>query len=205
MKFFILGGLPGSGKSTYAKALKQREHCFVVCPDAIRRALNAGIYPRNSDYQVLEPLVWSLAEEAVTALLRQGHNVAIDGTHLYKASRRRWIDLARSINSDGQLSRLSGVPAHGILRNAGPANGGIARKNIGESAGIWKPLSSSQRLRKELFSSCKRIATEDTEYTGREGKKRTRCFTLSPFHPFTLSPSLPLTLSPLCTLCALCG
>ena len=110
MKFFILGGLPGSGKSTYAKELKRQEHCFVVCPDAIRRALNAGIYPRNSEYQTLEPLVWRLAEQAVTTLLQQGHNVAIDGTHLYKARRRRWINLARSINPEVTINTDSETP-----------------------------------------------------------------------------------------------
>lgn len=103
MKFFILGGLPGSGKSTCARELKKQEHCFVVCPDAIRRALNAGIYPRDAEYQTLEPLVWRLAEQAVATLLQQGRNVAIDGTHLYKASRQRWIDLARSIEPDVEI------------------------------------------------------------------------------------------------------
>ena len=100
MKFFILAGLPGSGKSTYARELKQQEQCFVVFPDMIRCALNAGIYPRNSDYEALDPTVWYLAEQAVAGLLRQGHNVAIDATNLYKASRKRWIELARSIASD---------------------------------------------------------------------------------------------------------
>jgi predicted kinase len=100
MKFFILGGLPGSGKSTYARELRQQERCFVVSPDMIRRALNSGMYPKNDEYEVIEPLVWQLATQSVAALLQQGHNVAIDATNLYKASRKRWIDLALSVAPD---------------------------------------------------------------------------------------------------------
>lgn len=42
MKFYILGGLPGSGKSTTCRVLKNTENCFPVSSDSIRLALNAG-------------------------------------------------------------------------------------------------------------------------------------------------------------------
>jgi predicted kinase len=102
-EFVILSGLPGSGKSTYAKRLKVERGMFVVSSDAMRLALNAGIYPRDErsgDYAVLEPVVWSLVEQAVVMLLRAGHSLAIDATNLRKARRLYWQHVARSVVPD---------------------------------------------------------------------------------------------------------
>ena len=99
-ELFILSGLPGSGKSTCAKWLKSSRGAFVVSSDAIRLALNAGIYPRddqNGDYAILEPVVWSLVEQAVVMLLQAGHSVAIDATNLTKARRLYWQNVARAV------------------------------------------------------------------------------------------------------------
>jgi len=99
-EFIIFCGLPGSGKSTYAKQLKTERGFFVVSSDTIRFALNAGIYPhgdQDGDYAVLEPVVWALAQQAVVMLLQAGHSVAIDATNLTKAERLHWKEVARSV------------------------------------------------------------------------------------------------------------
>ncbi len=99
-ELFILAGLPGSGKSTYAKRLKADRGTFVVSSDTMRLALNAGIYPRddqNGDYAILEPIVWSLVQQAVIMLLQAGHSLAIDATNLTKARRLFWQDVAHSV------------------------------------------------------------------------------------------------------------
>lgn len=102
-EFVILAGLPGSGKSTYAQQLKSERGTFVVSSDAIRLALNAGLYPRGDqegDYAILEPVVWALVEQAIVTLLQSGHSVAIDATNLSKARRLYWQDVARSAVPD---------------------------------------------------------------------------------------------------------
>jgi predicted kinase len=98
MTLYILGGLPGSGKTTTCRRLKDQERCFVVSSDALRLALNAGIYPRADDYPKLEPLVWELVRIALTDLIRRGENVAMDATNLSRIDRARWVDLARSVS-----------------------------------------------------------------------------------------------------------
>lgn len=99
-KFFLLAGLPGSGKTTTAIKLKEHEDCFVVSSDSIRLALNGGLYPRQEDYQLLEPIVWNLVNSAIIFLLASGKNVGIDATNLSKKLRKDWAEIARSVVPD---------------------------------------------------------------------------------------------------------
>jgi predicted kinase len=95
----ILAGLPGSGKGLLAHRLKLERGFFVVSADALRLALNAGVYPQagpQGDYDLLGPLVWGLAERAVRALLHAGRDVAGDATNLTRQRRRSWREAALS-------------------------------------------------------------------------------------------------------------
>ncbi len=97
-RFIMLAGMPGSGKSTRGRSLKLKEGVFVVSTDTLRLALNADIYPRDvpgGDYAVLDPIVFTIAEQAVTQLLAGGHSVALDATCLSRARRAAWAALAR--------------------------------------------------------------------------------------------------------------
>jgi len=100
--FVIIGGLPGSGKSTKARKLRSEKKMFVVSTDQLRLALNAGVYPRpeGGEYKRLEPVVWEIAELAVRRLLAKGDNVAIDATNLSRKRRAWWKDIARSVVPD---------------------------------------------------------------------------------------------------------
>ncbi len=95
--FTILGGLPGSGKSTVAARLKAEFGCFVVATDSLRLALNAGVYPKAEEYARLDSLVWELAELAVQRLLERGVDVAIDATNLTRERRARWRRIATAV------------------------------------------------------------------------------------------------------------
>lgn len=75
--------------------------------DTIRLALNANIYPRNSQgggYAILEPIIWELVEQTVAMLLEAGHSVAIDATKLTKSRRLFWRNMARSVVPDIEVS-----------------------------------------------------------------------------------------------------
>lgn len=98
-QFVIIGGLPGSGKSTYAQRLKSEQGFYVVSSDMIRVALNSGTYPRgdsNGQYATLDPIVWALAEHAVRMLLRADKCVAVDAMNLTPARRDFWRQIALS-------------------------------------------------------------------------------------------------------------
>lgn len=85
VKFHLLCGIPGSGKS----ALAGRLPGYVVSTDRIRRFL-------WQDEAVVEhdDLVFRLAENIIDYLLARGENVIFDATNLTVRKRRRYLDLA---------------------------------------------------------------------------------------------------------------
>jgi len=85
----ILCGLPKSGKSTYAKTLKE-EGWVIVCPDTVRLALHGQAFVSHA-----EPFVWAVVELMVRALLQDEHKVLIDATNTTRKRRAQWLRMAQ--------------------------------------------------------------------------------------------------------------
>lgn len=82
MILYTLIGIPGSGKSTYAKKL-QNENTVIVCPDDIRLEIFGDIMDQSKgDY------IFSIAWERINALLNNGKNVIFDATNYSRRYRR---------------------------------------------------------------------------------------------------------------------
>lgn len=84
-------GIPGSGKSVLANAIRAKEGSILIEPDAFR-ALIVG-----TTYNVLaEDLIWAHVKIAARIFLRQQYqNVIIDATNTSLYARRAWITLAQ--------------------------------------------------------------------------------------------------------------
>ena len=80
--FEILVGIPGSGKSTYLRTLKNN-NLRVVCPDEIRKTLTGNISDQSRNGEI-----WKLAEEEINSLLSEGFYVVLDATNVNTALRR---------------------------------------------------------------------------------------------------------------------
>ena len=82
-KLYIMCGLPGSGKSTYAKTLNAAN----ICPDNIREELcgNAVNQSKNKE-------VFSLAFERAQKLLEDGKDVVFDATNVTISARRNVLN-----------------------------------------------------------------------------------------------------------------
>lgn len=78
----VLGGLPASGKSTYAKMLESGNF-HRVCPDLIRKELYG-----NENIQGDGKQVFSIAHERMKELGDDGFNVVFDATNI-NANRRK--------------------------------------------------------------------------------------------------------------------
>lgn len=83
-------GLPGSGKSTYAEAVKKLYPDFVLLRmDELRKVVTPE--PSFSDNE--RDLVYRCLVYTAEMLVRHGHSVVIDAT----GNLRKWRDLARGI------------------------------------------------------------------------------------------------------------
>ena len=82
-KVILLVGLPRSGKSTWAR----RVGVPIVNPDSVRLALHGQAFIVEA-----EPMVWSMAQYMLRALLLAGHDhVIVDATNTSVKRREMWI------------------------------------------------------------------------------------------------------------------
>lgn len=94
---FVLVGMIGSGKSTYARR-RAAEGALVVCHDDLCRMLHAGcpVGPNSSGYEPeLRACYREMEEDLARVAIKHGRDVVIDRTHLTRESRERWTSFAR--------------------------------------------------------------------------------------------------------------
>lgn len=114
---YILIGLPGSGKSSWARENGGRLHAIVVGSDEIRRELRAD----GQDF-FHDDLVFAEVERRARSLLQAGQSVILDATHYERRYRTYTLDLTREIDAD-RVAVWFDVPLAACLqRNAGRSN-----------------------------------------------------------------------------------
>lgn len=106
----ITRGLPGSGKTTYALAMKVP----AVSRDDIRKMLWRKVFGQPG---VDEGLVTAAVDSLVICLLLAGHDVVVHDTNLPDQFVYHWQDLARTLGVDFQIHDLRNVPLEVCLRN----------------------------------------------------------------------------------------
>jgi predicted kinase len=88
---YIMCGLPGSGKSTWArKRVEKSKTTIVINKDAIRTMINGGIYEYDEDK---EPIVKKIVL-AIISKLDAGFDVVIDETNIKERKRQELAFLA---------------------------------------------------------------------------------------------------------------
>lgn len=104
MKFHLLAGMPGSGKSTTSQKIKaDSPNCIIISSDAIRTVLNNGHYPKGEAFSQLESTTWKMVKIAVEDLLKSSFEVVLDATNLSYSERKVWVDLVNSINPNIEI------------------------------------------------------------------------------------------------------
>jgi predicted kinase len=89
-KFYMMIGIPGSGKSTIAKEIVERELAVIVSSDAVR-----GVLYGDENIQGDPAKVFRIVHENVKYYLRNGHNVIMDATNINSKKRAAFL---REIN-----------------------------------------------------------------------------------------------------------
>jgi hypothetical protein len=89
----LLAGLPGSGKTTFARRLAARTAADHLESDAVRRQLAP-----NPTYTTNESAaVFAQVERGARAALQSGRHAIIDATNLDAKDRRRFVQLAERL------------------------------------------------------------------------------------------------------------
>ena len=90
MTIYLLCGIVGAGKSTWAKKKRdETEGCIIVNRDDIRKMLYGGRYVFS---EVTEGVVRSIAMAAIDSAVESGLSVIIDETHITRAKRAGVIE-----------------------------------------------------------------------------------------------------------------
>lgn len=89
---YVTVGLPGSGKSTWARETAKDTNTVIICKDNIRNMLK-GEYIFDPVY---EPLVAEITITAFNDALMAGFNIIIDETHITKEHRIKCIERVQS-------------------------------------------------------------------------------------------------------------
>lgn len=78
----LLVGIPGSGKSTYAKELKIELNCDIISTDTVR----------NEHPEWIEPMIWVEVYKRSAEALKNNVDVIFDATNATEKVRKRFVD-----------------------------------------------------------------------------------------------------------------
>jgi predicted kinase len=107
-KLIITRGIPGSGKTTLARAwvAEDRANRARVNSDDLRTMVDYGMFVKG----VTEPRIHTTRDAAISALLKRGVSVISDDTHLPQRSARDMARLAALAGAEFEVIDLTNVP-----------------------------------------------------------------------------------------------
>ena len=87
---YIAVGLPGSGKSTYAKNFIKGKDIEYLSSDELR-----AVFGKSEEDQTVTPLVFGHFKRKVDEYLKNGKNVLVDATSVNRRERTDYINSAK--------------------------------------------------------------------------------------------------------------
>jgi len=160
LKLWIMCGLPGSGKSTWAlNKIKTDFRVVVVSRDSFRHMFNGGEYSYNHD---IEPLIRKSSLATVATCINEGYNVIYDECNLTKEHR---AEITKYIKENCQyhfplITMVEFEPSDNCLKRRLTDKRGYPEgrweKIHSEMLKIWEPVTPD-----ECFSVIKVSTTEE--------------------------------------------
>lgn len=103
----MLKGLPASGKTSWAiDAIKiyPVNSWKRVNKDDLRKMIDAGRYSKGA-----EEFIKSIQDQMVRDLLKRGHNVIVDNTHLDPKWEPHWREIAKEVGADFHIQDFTDI------------------------------------------------------------------------------------------------
>jgi predicted kinase len=91
---YIAVGLPGSGKSTYAKNFIKDKDIEYLSSDELR-----AVFGKSEEDQTVTPLVFGHIKRKVDEFLKDGKNVLVDATSVNRKERADYITTAKKYSA----------------------------------------------------------------------------------------------------------
>lgn len=101
-KLYVMIGIPGSGKSTYAKQYLKDKYTIYVSRDEIRY----GLLEEADEYFSKEKTVFDIFIQKIQDALNNGYNVIADATHTYIGAR---LKLFSALDIDTTKTEVIGI------------------------------------------------------------------------------------------------
>lgn len=86
VKFYMMIGLPASGKSTIAKEIAKKENAVIISTDDLRQELLNDVNSQENNN-----LIFKEAERRLKTNIEAGRNVIFDATNINYKKRRDWL------------------------------------------------------------------------------------------------------------------
>lgn len=87
VKFYMMIGLPASGKSTIAKEIAKKENAVIISTDDLRQELLNDVNSQENNN-----LIFGEAERRLKTNIEAGRNVIFDATNINYKKRRDWLN-----------------------------------------------------------------------------------------------------------------
>lgn len=114
-KIIVTRGLPGSGKSTWAREMCALFKATIQSErDELRYLLTGKYYTGD---QELEERVTRLQEGLIRRFLQEGLTVIISDTHLPDRSVKKWLKIGHELGVPVEVKDFRDVPLEEVLRN----------------------------------------------------------------------------------------
>lgn len=112
MKFMMLVGLPGSGKSTWARKMAEQDNTIKICSsDEIRREIFGDVNNQDNNTEV-----FTILHQRIKQYLREGYNVIYDATNIIMKRRMAFLGELDGIDCT-KYAYIFATPYERCLRN----------------------------------------------------------------------------------------
>lgn len=135
----VLSGLPGVGKSTFARTLRSHLPLVIVETDDIRKTLFQRPQYSNGEHA----WVFRVAYEVIGSLLRRDISVVFDATNLQETARKRAYRLARDAGARLAVVAIHAPPEVVRQRMEARANGATLLDRSDATWEVYQAMAAS--------------------------------------------------------------